>query len=324
MRKFQWLKAIVVLQAVCLIALAVFTIVKLMPTRAEPPNGAAAGNNGSNHAGGSGAEQPVAVIGGRTITAGELTERLMEEYGAAALHRLMVREAVQLEAEAYGNAVSPRELEEELAAMMAGYGDEAAFYEAMRVQLGMSPDEVRADAEERLLLEKIAIRPYLITDDEVDAYLREHPELLEPQIRLTLSWIVTEERDEADAVLERLAAGESFEQQARIYSIDHFTAEYGGFLGTVSADDPFLDPAVKDLAASIAVGDIAGPVATADGWAVIRLDGREVSDRPDDRGLREQVRKQLGLAAAPSLREVEEMLLLKYGAEVFDPELQLR
>ena len=315
MRKMQLMRTVIVLQTVCLIALAALAVLRWPQAHGDDARDAAddgaAGDKGS---------RPVAEIGGRTITADELFARLMREHGPAVLRRMLVREAVRLEAEAYGISVSERELEEELARMMEGYGDEEAFYEAMREQLGMSPEDVRADAEERLMLEKIAVRPILITDEEVEAYIKEHPELLEPKTRYTFSWIVTEERDEAEAVLERLEAGEPFEEQAREYSIDGYTAEFGGFYGVVESDDPFLEPEVLKLLASLEPGGIGGPVGTADGWAVIRLEDRKEEERPDVRRVRERVRLELGLAAAPSLKEVEDALLEKYGAKILDDE----
>lgn len=316
MRKIQMLKAVIVLQTVCLIALAALAVMRWPQAHGDDsrdvPEDVGGGERGS---------RPVAEIGGRTITVDELTGRLMREHGSAVLRRMLVREAIRLEAEAHGIAVSERELEEELARLMEGYGDEESFYEAMRRQLGMSPEDVRADAEERLLLEKIAVRSILITDEEVEAYIRDHPELLEPKVKYTFSWIVTEERDEAEAVLDRIGEGEPFEDQARMYSIDGYTAEYGGFYGTVESDDPFLEAQVMERIASLEPGEIGGPVEIADGWAVIRLEDREIRERPDGRKLREEVRLQLGLAAAPSLHEVEESLLEKYGAKILDGEL---
>ena len=317
MGKMQILRTVVVLQAVCLVALAALAVLKWPLARGGDSQDVPAGGNGAGERN----SRPVAEIGGRTIAADELADQLMREHGSSVLRRMLVREAIRLEAEAHGISVSERELEEELAEMMSGYGDEEAFYEAMREQLGMSPDEVRADAEERLLLEKIAVRPILITDEEVEAYIREHPELLESKVRATFSWIVTAEPDEAEAVLDRLKKGASFEEQARVYSIDDYTAEYGGFYGTVEAGDPFLEAEVQELIASLEPGEVGGPVETADGWAVIRLDDREVEERPDERRLREKVRMQLGLAAAPSLKEVEEALLGKYGARILDEQL---
>lgn len=317
MEKIRILRAVIVLQTFCLIALAALTAMKWTQARGDDSQDGPAGGAGA----GEQASRPVAEIGGRTITAEELAERLMREHGASVLRRMLVSEAIRLEEEAYGISVSERELEEELAGLMEGYGDEEAFYEAMRGQLGMSPDDVRADAEERLLLEKIAVRPILITDEEVERYIREHPELLEPKVRFAFSWIVTEERDEAEAVLDRLEAGEPFEEQARVYSIDGYTAEFGGYYGTVEADDPFLEAEVMERIASLAPGEIGGPVEIAEGWAVIRLEDREVAERPDARRLREQVRLTLGLAAAPSLKEVEEALLARYGAAILDGEL---
>ena len=318
MRKIKILKAVIVLQTVCLIVLAALAVMKWPQAHGDDAQDVP-GDGGPGRG-----SRPVAEIGGRKITADELADRLLREHGRSVLRRMLVREAIRLETEAYGISVSERELEEEMARLMEGYGDEESFYEAMREQLGMSPEDVRADAEERLLLEKIAVRPIGIADEEVEAYIREHPELLEPRTKFTFSWIVTEGRGEAEAVLERLKAGEPFEEQARAHSIDDYTAEYGGFYGMVESDDPFLEPAVMELIASLEPGELGGPVETADGWAVVRLEDREEEERPDGRRVREQVRMQLGLAAAPSLKEVEEALLDKYGAKILDGELAAR
>ncbi|EXX86757.1 hypothetical protein BG53_03820 [Paenibacillus darwinianus] len=323
MNKSNALKAVVILQAVCLIVLAVIVVVRIgpdsnriapSPASGEPP-AASGGDGGANRSD----DRKVASVGETVITQGMLRSELEKSYGDSVLRAMLVQEVLKLEAEAYGLEVTPEELQEELDDMMEGYGDEAAFFASMKEQLGMDRETVIADARQRLLLEKIAIRAVDIGDDDVEAYIRDNPEEFAPSVSLGLSWIVTESRAEAEKVLRMVEAGESFEALARTYSIDEYSADNGGSIGTVDASDPFIDEDMLQAVSGIEPGTIAGPVEVDMGWAVVRLDERTVVRTPDDRRLRDKVKKQLALAAADPLREVEDSLLAKYGAQVFQP-----
>ena len=322
MKKGQVLKAIVILQAVCIAMLSIVVIVRLAPDRAKTPPqrigeqgpsdvDEAAANDGDSR-------QAAARIGGRTITAGEVQEELKRQFGASVLRTMLVREAIRLEADANGIDVSPGEMEEELATMMEGYGDEESFYTSMQEQLGMSREEVHEDTRFRLLLEKIAIRAVHIADSDVDRYIEEHPEEFDPTTELAFSWIVTETKADAEHVIGMLQEGEPFEQLARAYSLDAYTADAGGWYGTVDEHDPYTDSAILETLAELEVGMAAGPIESGAGWAIVRLESRETEEQLDGRKQRERVKKMLALAAAPSLRQVEEEMLGKYGAEVTD------
>jgi foldase protein PrsA len=322
MKKGQVLKAIVVLQAVCIIALSIVVMVRLAPDKAKtPPQGigqpgpsdvdASDANDGNG-------EQAAGRIGGRTITVQDVQEELKRQFGASVLRAMLVREAIRLEADSNGLDVSPGEMEEELASMMEGYGDEESFYSSMQEQLGMSREEVHEDTRYRLLLEKIAIRAVHIFDSDVDRYIEEHPEEFDPATELAFSWIVTETKADAENVIGMLQEGEPFEQLARAYSIDAYTADDGGWYGTVDQHDPYTDSAILESLAELEVGMAAGPIESSTGWVIVRLESRETEEQLDSRKQRERVKKMLALAAAPSLRQVEEEMLAKYGAEVPD------
>jgi len=319
MKKGQLLKAVVILQALCMIALSIVVIVRLAPDKAKtPPQGVglpAPSDVDESDVDGDVA-QVIATIGGRSLTVGDVLPELKRQHGASVLRLLMVREAIRLEAEAAGLAASDREIADELDLMMEGYGDEESFYASMREQLGMSRADVLEDTRYRLLLEKIAIRAVTVTDSDVDRYIAEHPEEFEPVTELTFSWIVTETEEEAGSVFDMLEQGEPFEQLARVYSIDSYTADSGGWYGSVDHTDPYTDSAILDALGELPVGMVAGPLETADGWAVVRLEGRETTEQLDERKQRERVKRMLALSAAPSLRQVEEQLLAKYGAAV--------
>jgi foldase protein PrsA len=322
MKKGQVLKAIVILQAICMIVLSVVVIARLAPDKAKtPPQGVgrpAPSDVDAPDANDGDSEQTAAKIGGLLITVQDVQEELKRQFGASVLRTMLVREAIRLEAETTRLDVTPSEMQDELASMMEGYGDEESFYSSMQEQLGMSRDDVQEDTRYRLLLEKIAIRAVDVTESDVDRYMEEHPEEFNPTTELAFSWIVTETEADGKSVIGMLDQGEPFEQLARAYSIDAYTADTGGWYGTVDLHDPYTDGAILAALAELEVGMTAGPIEADAGWAIVRLESRETTEQMDGRRQRERVKKMLALAEAPSLRQVEEELLAKYGAEVSD------
>ncbi|MBD2872639.1 peptidylprolyl isomerase [Paenibacillus arenilitoris] len=316
MRKNEVLKAVVILQAVCMVILAVVVVVKVWPAERLPSHAgeeepAASGEPGL--APGSD-KDAVARVGSDTITAGELRDELYKLHGDTVLRTLMVHKAIDLEAAASGVDVLPEELDRELQSMMEGYESEERFLEGMREQLGMTKDQLLEDVKYKLLLEKIAVRSVNVTDDEVDMYIEEHPGEYAAKERLHLQWILLESERDADAILDSLAGGEDFALLARTYSIDAFTAESGGDLGLIDADDPFYDAEMLDTASRLQIAEMAGPIKVEDGFAIIRLVERQTTEGLTGPRLKEAVRKQLALERADSLNELEDKLLAKYEA----------
>jgi peptidyl-prolyl cis-trans isomerase SurA len=80
-------------------------------------------------------------------------------------------------------------------------------------------------------------------------------------------------RKKAEAVLEKLKAGERFETLAKKFSEDKTTAPYGGSLGERRKGDI---PAVLERAFfDLEVGEVSGPVRTSAGFHIITLKKRE-------------------------------------------------
>lgn len=76
----------------------------------------------------------------------------------------------------------------------------------------------------------------------------------------------------AQALRQRLLAGETFEALARETFADSTLAATGGRLGSTQHDD--LDPAFEAAAYRLPVGEISEPVRTATGYSIIRVDAR--------------------------------------------------
>lgn len=268
-------------------------------------------------------DETVAVVGGKPITRQQLVQQLLASYGSQTLRTLMLRMAVEQEAEAKGIAITDEEVDQELRRMSEGYDSEEEFYASIREQLGMDPEEVRRDAKYRLQLEQLAILPVEVPDSKIESYIREHPEEFGPRTEIRLSHIVVATPEEAGDALKELERGTGFEQLASERSIDSFTADSGGDMGWIDAEDPLTDPALLEAVAELDVGQTAGPVETASGYELVKLTGREVTNGMSPEAARREARKQLALEQAAPMADLEEALLAKYEASIWDSSLKL-
>ncbi|WP_274648435.1 SurA N-terminal domain-containing protein [Paenibacillus humicola] len=316
MGKDRVLRTVVILQGLCMIVLAVVVVTRVLAAPAESHASETGGaDNGGNEPSRS-AGRVAATVGDEQITEEELAAALRSEYGDSVLHTLMVRSAVRQEAAAYGLGVSPEELDSELAEEMEGYGGEQPFYQAMKDQLGLTPEAVREDAKYRLLLEKIATRTISVSDREIDDYIKANKDEFEPKVQYRLAWILSADKQDADAVLDKLGKGEEFALMARTYSTDKDTAANGGELGLIDADDPFVGGGVMKTAAAMSIGEVAGPIAVPGGQAVVKLEEKRSGPAMSVKKQREIARRQVALSKASPTPEVEEELLTKYKAAI--------
>jgi len=313
MKRYEVLRNVVILQAVCMIALSVVVVIRIWPNETASP-----GNNELDAPTEQSLEsvrsEVIASVGDKAITAGELADKLQEQYGDSMLQLIMTHKALELEAESSGITVSALESQRELENQMDGYDSEDQFFRFMSTELGISKEQVLEDIHYKLLLEKLAIRSIKISDEEVESYIEEHAEQYAPQVQLHLKWVVTESRSEAEEVISRLQTGESFSSLARLYSIDEFTSDSGGDLGFIDDDDPFYESEILETASRLQVAELAGPIQIENGYAVIQLVERQITTALTGRRLHDEVRKQLALEQAQSLKELEEQLLVKYNA----------
>lgn len=81
--------------------------------------------------------------------------------------------------------------------------------------------------------------------------------------------IVVRQREEAELVLSRLNNGEGFATLAAEFSIDVTTRETGGNLGWFARNELFYSN-LEDIAFSLELGQIAGPITTSLGYHIIQ------------------------------------------------------
>lgn len=265
----------------------------------------------------------VAKIGDVEIRSSALQQQLLHKYGAEMINQMLDREAIRMEADDLGMKIGRDEIDRELKRMQQGYDSEQQFYESMKTQLGMTKDEIREDVYYKLLLEKIATRNINVSEQDIDAYIKAHPEEFGKIQLLRIQIIVNASKDQAARTIELYQSGRDFAQLAKERSLDTATANDGGDLGWVEENDPFVPAEIMNAAKSLKAGEISGPIETAEGYAVVRLKDRKEQVKGDNGDIRETVRKQLLLQQAPPLPEVVKSLRGKRNAVILDPQLQL-
>ena len=263
----------------------------------------------------------VAKVGDHEITLQVLYEHLYRRYGPELLRELMERNAIRQEADALGIRLTREEVDQELLRIQQGYDSEEIFYKTMQEQLGLSKEEIREDVYYRMLLERIATWGIEVTEEEVEEYIRNHPEEYEHYQQYKLQIIVNKTKEQAEKTIELYRAGRDFSSLAIERSIDDLTASEGGDMGWVEGGDPFVPPEILEAAKNLDIGSISQPIETADGYAVIKLLDRKDMTDSERKAVQDSVRKRLLLQKAPSMKDVLDSLLKKYNARVLEPSL---
>ncbi|GAB6992581.1 peptidylprolyl isomerase [Paenibacillus pini] len=260
---------------------------------------------------------PVAVFNGTFITDKEWAKELKKAHGQEILLQMLNHKAVLAEAQALQIVVSPQEITQELDRLMKGYDSEQAYYDEMKNQLGLTPNEVKAEIAYQLTLEKIATSHIEITDEEISEYVKEHQEQWIPRTKYQLGFIKVSSFREGNHVLDRLEQGEDFNILAQELSKDEYSRGQGGQLGLVDEEDPFIPQELLKTAKTLEIGDIAGPVKLENGgYGIIQLTNI-VSGQPEtEQEIHEDARKLLALNEAIPLSQLEVQLREKYHSEI--------
>ncbi|MBG9734312.1 SurA N-terminal domain-containing protein [Paenibacillus alvei] len=260
----------------------------------------------------------VASVGTHKITRAQWNRELEQQYGGLVLEQMLTNRAADQEAKSLGIEVTSEEVTREIKRQMKGYESEEAYFQAMKEQLGMSPEQLSQDMRNQLLLEKIATYGIDIGDADIDEYMREHKGEYEPVNSYQVAHITVSNKTDAEAILARIKQGEDFPSLAGELSLDSFSSQQGGRMGWIDEDDPFLDHAELNQVSQMDVGDISPPVKIKDGYAIINLVGkREVRPEQHDE-MRERVRKEIALEKTPPLVQWRKALREKYGAAIAD------
>ncbi len=154
--------------------------------------------------------------------------------------------------------------------------------------------QIEMDNELRILQAGSAVQAFLdtaVTDEQIQARYDEQYSAENAQTEYNAAHILVATQDEAQAVLDRVNAGEDFAALAQELSTDTGSGANGGDLGWFTAEmmvQPFSDAVMV-----MEPGTIAGPVETQFGWHIIRLNEARPQAAPPLDMVRDQIRGEL-------------------------------
>ena len=137
-----------------------------------------------------------------------------------------------------------------------------------------------------------------VTQEEVEKYLQEHPELTQGGSQLKLNRIIVstanrsedEAKSKAEEALKRIKGGDSFGTVAHEMS-DGPEAKEDGSLGLVAEKD--LSPAIFDATLKLSKGDISDVIKTEDGYQIFQVEDRIASGEANKAAIEDEVKKRL-------------------------------
>ncbi len=158
--------------------------------------------------------------------------------------------------------------------------------------------QIELDNNQRTLQAGFAVQGFLetaVSDEQIQARYDETYSAENAQTEYNAAHILVASQEEAQAVLDRLNAGEDFAALAQELSTDTGSGANGGDLGWFTPDlmvEPFSAAVV-----AMEAGTVGGPVETQFGWHIIRLNETRAQAAPPIDLVRDQIRGELQSAA---------------------------
>jgi parvulin-like peptidyl-prolyl isomerase len=218
-----------------------------------------------------GDEGVIATVQGERITQEEAWELMGADPGTPippeVLDRLITRRLVLREALDLGITVPDEKVERIYQALAANDEVILAGGPAARMREQKLREKVREDLLYEAVISQEVLDRIQITEAEISAYYREHAAELDDR-PLRFHQIVTADLESAEGVLDRLEAGESFEDLARSLSIAP-EGPAGGLVEVRGPED--LPAALAEALEGLEVGGIAGPIQSDYGFHLLLI-----------------------------------------------------
>ncbi|MFU8880753.1 MAG: peptidylprolyl isomerase [Rhodobacterales bacterium] len=182
--------------------------------------------------------------------------------------------------------------------------------------------KISLENERRALLAAAVVDDILagaVTDEALRNAYNETYASAEPSREWNASHILVESEEEAAALIERLNAGEAFEDLAQEASSDSSAAN-GGELGWFASG--MMVPDFEAAVIALAVGEVSDPVQTQFGWHVVKMNDTRLRDVPTLEQVIDELRPQVERAAVQTrLEELTAAATVERPGEGLDPSL---
>jgi len=274
----------------------------------------------------------VAKVNGTPITERQLVEQLRYGPGPKVLLRMIDERLITAEAARRGIRPTPQQVELKLSQAASRFGSEKDLKDILRERghsLAELKDRLRLDA----MLDRIATEQITVEDSQIAQYYQENIDEFSYSEQVRARMILTQVRQNGEALKEALDSGGDFAGLARQFSTDPATSDQGGDMGYFEREDYAEE--ISEVAFSLEPGQTSEVFEVPDGFCILKVEDRRPAAVKSLEEVREQIiarlkhkqrdkmrrqwlieeRKRAGLVISdPRLRELVEAL-----AEVTPP-----
>jgi len=228
----------------------------------------------------------IAKVNGTPITQHQLVERLRYGPGPKVLLRMIDRRLIAAEAARRGIRPSRQQLELKLSQAASRFGSEKDLKDMLRERghsLAELKDRLRLDA----MLDRIATEQTTIEDSQIQQYYQENIDEFSYGEQVRARMILTEVRQNAEALKEALDSGGDFAGLAQQFSTDPATSDQGGDMGYFERDDYAEE--ISKVAFSLEPGQTSDVFKVPDGFCILRVEDHRPAATKSLEDVRDQI-----------------------------------
>ncbi len=228
----------------------------------------------------------VAKVNGTPITQRQLVERLRYGPGPKVLLRMIDERLIVAEAARRGIRPTPQQVELKLSQAASRFGSEKDLKDMLRERghsLAELKDRLRLDA----MLDRIATEQITIEDSQIEQYYQESIDEFSYGEQVRARMILTEVRQNAEALKEALDSGGDFAGLAQQFSTDPATGDQGGNMGYFERED--YAQQISKVAFSLEPGQTSEVFQVPDGFCILRVEDRRSAGVKSLEDVRDQI-----------------------------------
>lgn len=172
----------------------------------------------------------VASVNGSKISETDLFNMMKKQVGTQAVDNLITNKLIEQETSKANISATDAEIVKELDSIIAQYGTETQFKEAMEAS-GTSTADVKKDLALTVKLKKLLQKDIKLTEKEKKDYFEQNKATYSQPEQVKASHILVYDKKTADELLGKVKKGDDFAELAKKNSKDTGSAENGGDLG---------------------------------------------------------------------------------------------
>ncbi len=230
--------------------------------------------------------QVVAKVNGTPITQRQLVERLRYGPGPKVLLRMIDERLIAAEAARRGIRPTLQHVELKLSQAASRFGSEKDLKDMLRQRghsLAELKDRLRLDA----MLDRIATEQTTVEDSQIEQYYQENIDEFSYGEQVRARMILTQVRQNAEALEEALDSGGDFAGLAQQFSTDPATSDQGGDMGYFERDD--YAEQISVVAFSLEPGQTSEVFEVPDGFCILKVEDRRPAAVKSLEDVRDQI-----------------------------------